>query len=130
MMLFDNPWLHGLILGALISGTVMAISGFWVFIERRFSALMQLRRGPVWVGPQGIFQIVADALKMLQKEDITPREADKLLFNLAPILPMFLVLGSIAVVPISGTRVDGEWGEDGEDLALVPVREGALFLGG
>ena len=61
-------------------------------MERRVSAWMQLRIGPNRVGPGGYFQTVADTLKLIVKEGMTPRGADKLLFNLAPYIVMIVAM--------------------------------------
>ena len=70
-----------------------------VWLERRISAFIQLRRGPNRVGPFGTLQTVADALKLLTKEDIIPRQADRLLFKLAPVIFMTAAVMLYAVVP-------------------------------
>jgi NADH-quinone oxidoreductase subunit H len=109
-MLLDNPWLHGLLMGAPVVGALMAMGALATWFERKLAARMQTRLGPNIVGPFGLFQPIADALKMLQKEDIVPRSADKALFNLAPALPMFLVLATAAVIPFGGGfGEDGRW---------------------
>jgi NADH-quinone oxidoreductase subunit H len=63
-----------------------------IMMERRVSAWMQLRIGPNRVGPGGYFQTVADTLKLIVKEGMTPRGADKLLFNLAPYIVMIVAM--------------------------------------
>jgi NADH-quinone oxidoreductase subunit H len=77
---------------------VMVVVMIW--LERRVVALIQGRLGPNRVGFQGILQPVADAVKLFFKEDIIPRQADKLLFNLAPILVMFSSLLAFCFVPL------------------------------
>lgn len=124
-MILDNPWIHALLIGGLLMAFTLSVAGFGVFIERRFAGWLQLRYGPRWVGPQGILQIVADALKMFQKEDIVPRQADKVLFNLAPIFPMFFTILLLAVIPLGATV-----GEDGRWLAsyaIAPLDIGILW---
>ena len=77
---------------------VMVVVMIW--LERRVVALIQGRLGPNRVGFQGILQPVADAVKLFFKEDIIPRQADKFLFNLAPILVMFSSLLAFCFVPL------------------------------
>lgn len=82
-------------------GLVATIGGFGTYAERKISADMQLRIGPNRVGPYGLFQIIADALKMLCKENITPANADPFLYNLAPALCLLGVMATLAVLPFS-----------------------------
>src|SRR5215467_1981450 len=73
--------------------------------ERKIIAFMQVRLGPMRVGPWGILQMVADPLKLLLKEDIVPERADRWIFTLAPVIcliPAFIVL---AVIPIGGSSI-------------------------
>ena len=88
------------IIKAVIS-TVVLLAGFayMTWAERKFSALLQQRIGPNRVGPFGLFQPVADGIKLIFKEELIPAAADKAVFLLAPIItvvPAFIVL---AVVP-------------------------------
>jgi NADH-quinone oxidoreductase subunit H len=74
---------------------------FLIWMERKVAAHMQLRPGPMEVGPHGAIQTVADALKLMGKELITPDEVDKPIFWLAPIVVFLPVLLSFLVVPFS-----------------------------
>lgn len=80
----------------LIGFTVIA-----VYAERKISAFIQDRYGPMEVGYYGILQTVADLLKLVQKEDIVPKAADRYLFLTAPILIFIFVFGGFAVLPVS-----------------------------
>jgi NADH-quinone oxidoreductase subunit H len=94
-----NFWLHLIIFGlALIMFVMISVLGF-VWIERRGMAIMQARLGPNRVGPFGLVQSVADALKVLLKEDIVPRNADKVVHLLAPIVAFTPLAMIFAVVP-------------------------------
>jgi NADH-quinone oxidoreductase subunit H len=87
----------------LILLLVVAIGGFLSFVERRVLALWQDRYGPNRVGPFGLFQIVADGLKMFFKEDWTPPFVDKLTFFLAPAIGMGALMLSLLIIPFSPT---------------------------
>ena len=76
-----------------------------VWLDRRIWALVQKRRGPNVVGPFGLFQSLADALKYLFKEIIIPASSNKIIFILAPIVTMTLALIAWAVIPFSETFV-------------------------
>jgi len=87
-----------------------------VWLDRRIWAFVQKRRGPNVVGPFGLFQSLADALKYLFKEIIIPSTSNKIIFILAPIITMTLALISWAVIPFSETYV------------LADINVGILYL--
>lgn len=91
-----------LIIGTVMAGFLVA-AGFLIFLERRVAASVQDRFGPNRVGPGGLLQPLADALKFLFKEDIIPRQADKLLYVLAPTIALSTALLAFAVVPFGST---------------------------
>lgn len=78
-----------------------------VYLERKISGWIQARLGPKHVGPQGLLQTVADTVKLLQKEHITPRQADVLIFNAAPVMVAVAGLLDWVVIPFGrlGDRV-------------------------
>jgi NADH-quinone oxidoreductase subunit H len=80
---------------------VLTTIAFGIWFERKFAGRMQSRLGPTIVGPFGLLQSIADVVKLLQKEDIVPRDADRHLFDLAPILAVLCSLGTAAVIPFS-----------------------------
>ena len=87
-----------------------------VWLDRRVWGLVQKRRGPNVVGPFGLFQTIADALKYIFKEIIIPASANKVVFILAPIVTMTLALVAWAVIPMS------------EELVLSDINVGILYL--
>lgn len=91
------PWLN--IFGVLVGVLVIASGLIW--LERRLLALWQDRYGPNRVGPFGLFQVIADMIKIFTKEDWIPPFADKPIFVLAPAVIMLTVLMSFAVVPFA-----------------------------
>jgi NADH-quinone oxidoreductase subunit H len=94
-----TPMLHGLLWGLVIGSVLVTIAAFSIWFERKFAARIQTRYGPTLVGPAGILQIVADAVKMMQKEDIIPDKADPILFRLAPPFTVVFTLAAAAVIP-------------------------------
>ncbi len=87
-----------------------------VWLDRRVWGLVQKRRGPNVVGPFGLFQTLADALKYIFKEIIIPASANKVVFILAPIVTMTLALVAWAVIPMS------------EEFVLADINVGVLYL--
>ncbi|MEW5982138.1 MAG: NADH-quinone oxidoreductase subunit NuoH [Acidobacteriota bacterium] len=79
--------------------SVLVAVMYIVLLERKVQAWVQVRLGPMRVGPHGILQPIADALKLFVKEDITPAKADRWIFSLAPILVLVPALIAFAVVP-------------------------------
>ena len=87
-----------------------------VWLDRRVWGLVQKRRGPNVVGPFGLFQTLADALKYIFKEIIIPASANKVIFILAPIVTMTLALIAWAVIPIS------------ENYVIADINVGILYI--
>src|SRR5690349_4987318 len=75
------------------------VAGYIVLVERKVLADFQVRLGPMRVGPHGLLQPIADALKLLLKEDIVPTDSDKALFWFAPVISTFTALASFSVIP-------------------------------
>ena len=104
-------------LGVLILISIlMVLDIFLVWVERKVVSRFQDRIGPNRVGPFGLIQPFADIIKLLIKEDITPSGADKVVYNLAPMLSMMSVLILWAIVPLAPTML-------GVDLNI-----GALYI--
>jgi NADH-quinone oxidoreductase subunit H len=117
-----SQWLESLFLGwgiapgwvAIIQALigVVAIATFvllvdilLVWVERKVVARFQDRLGPNRLGPFGLIQPIADVIKLVIKEDITPIGADRIVYNLAPIMALATVLLLWAVVPLAPTIV-------------------------
>lgn len=95
----DILW-HLLIVGVVL-GVLMTIASLNIWVERRLLALWQDRYGPNRVGPFGLVQVIADMIKIFTKEDWIPPFADRKVFVIAPMIIMFSVLMSFAVVPFA-----------------------------
>ena len=110
----------------LLVATVPAIVGFVVVLaERRIMAFMQVRLGPNRVGPEGTLQGLADLIKLVTKEDITPARAEKAVHFLAPVLAVIPALTALAVIPFGPpVRI----GRTMVPLWVADVNIGLLFL--
>ncbi|MBL7773323.1 MAG: NADH-quinone oxidoreductase subunit NuoH [Chitinophagaceae bacterium] len=117
-----------LILIACIFGGSLGVALYSTWAERKVAAVMQDRRGPNRAGPFGLFQPLADGVKMFMKEEIIPMFSSKFLFILGPCLSMIVALMTSAVVP---------WGPDMKfrdgssvPLQVADVNVGILFIFG
>jgi len=103
-------------IGAVV--TLIAVYALYAtYAERKISAFMQARLGPMRVGPWGLLQPLADALKLLTKEDLTPDKADPYLFKFAPYISVVAAFVVLAVVPFAPN-----WG------VITDVNIGILFV--
>ncbi len=100
---------------------ILPMVSYSVYAERRVSALIQDRVGPNRVGPAGLFQPVADALKFILKEDFTPAHVNTFYYWLAPCLAMVPAIATIAVVPFGSTL----WGVP---MVIADVNVGVLYV--
>ena len=100
----------------LVVGPLLIAVAYLTLAERRVIGFMQLRKGPNVVGPFGMFQPFADALKLMVKETILPAGANKAVFILAPMLTFILALVAWAVIPF------------GEGLVIADINVGILYL--
>ncbi len=99
-------------------------------LERRLIAWLQQRVGPNRAGPQGLLQPVADGIKLIFKEDVTPTEADRVVYWIAPVIKVIPAMIILAVVPLGGPLVipwfDGNWYRVNQ--GLVDVNVGVLWI--
>ncbi len=90
------------VIGALIVlGFVATFAGLSTWVERKVSARIQSRHGPMYAGPQGILQFAVDGVKLLFKEDIIPAAADRILFSIAPYIVFMSAFAMFAALPWS-----------------------------
>lgn len=121
-----RDWLEEIgkaILLAVVVFTYLAVvtAMLGVYLERKISGWIQARLGPKHVGPQGLLQTIADTVKLLQKEHITPRQADVLIFNAAPVLVAVAGLLDWVVIPFGRL-------EDGRVLIVRDLNIGVLYF--
>ena len=97
------PLVHHLIAGFIVLNVVIGLVTYVTLLERKFAARMQSRIGPYYVGwPHGWLQPIADALKLMMKEDVVPTAADRWVYNLAPVaflVPCVLIFATIPFAP-------------------------------
>ncbi len=105
----DLANLVSLLIGVVLVATVPLLTVILlIWVERKFAARVQDRLGPNRVGPFGLLQTIADALKMLTKEDITPIGADRFIYNLAPVVAFAAVILMWAVVPFTSQHIGAD----------------------
>lgn len=104
------------IAGVAVIGLFAVLGLVLVIMERKVSAWIQIRLGPNRVGPKGMFQSLADTLKLLVKEGMTPGGADKLLFNVAPFVAMIVAM--LLLAPIAFAK----------DFQLWDLNIGILYI--
>ena len=104
------------IVGLLVIGLFAVLGLVLIMMERKVSAHMQVRVGPNRVGPGGMFQTVADTIKLMVKEGLTPEGADKFLFNLAPFIVMIVAM--VILAPLAFAK----------NFAIWDLNIGVLFI--
>ncbi len=117
---------YALLISSLIKiagllAVVLGIMNYTVYAERRISALIQDRLGPNRVGPAGLFQPIADAVKFLLKEDFTPGHVNTFYYWLAPCLAMIPAITTLAVIPFGSTLF-------GFPMVIADINVGVLFV--
>src|SRR5687768_17896006 len=94
-------WLLPILVPFIVMNAVIGIVTYVTLLERKFAARMQSRIGPYRVGPHGLLQPIADALKLMMKEDVVPTAADKPVYNLAPIVFLVPCMFIFATIPFA-----------------------------
>jgi NADH-quinone oxidoreductase subunit H len=110
------PTIWIVILIVMIAVPLLLAIAYLTYAERKVIAAMQLRQGPMVVGPMGLLQPIADGLKLLHKETVVPSGANKVVFILAPVVTFVLALIGWAVIPFGAT------------LVLADINVGVLYL--
>lgn len=96
---------------------ILTVAAYLVYAERKISAFIQARLGPMRVGPYGLLQPLADALKLLSKEDIIPARAERSIFVIAPMISVVAALVVLAVIPFGPGRA-----------TITDINIGVLFI--
>ncbi|MFZ2448207.1 MAG: NADH-quinone oxidoreductase subunit NuoH [Syntrophobacteraceae bacterium] len=110
---------------SIVIGVLLGFAAYMVLVERKLLGRFQIRYGPNRVGPYGLLQPLADGLKMILKEDLVPRAADRLIFLTAPAVVAAVPLVIVAVIPfasdltIGGTRIP---------MVIADLNVGMLFV--
>jgi NADH-quinone oxidoreductase subunit H len=147
----DNPWLDAVARMGIVAVVVPVTVIILTWLERKVIGRMQMRLGPMHVGPYGILQGLADTIKLLSKEDVRPHSADRWTFELAPFVIVVPVLMSLVALPftadifvrnmtmglfyilaVSGLSIVGfvmaGWGSDNKYALIGGVRSGAQLI--
>jgi NADH-quinone oxidoreductase subunit H len=103
-------------IAVLVCAVLPVTVALYTLAERKVIGWMQVRRGPVYIGPLALAQPFADVVKLLLKEVVVPANANKFLFRLAPVLALVPAMAAWAVVPV------------GEDWVFADVNAGLLYL--
>jgi len=147
----DNPWIDAIVRTLLVVLLVIVVALILIWLERKVAGRIQMRLGPMVVGPYGLLQSVADAIKLLTKEDLRPDTADRWVFELAPFVAFMpsvltlislpftadlfvrnLELGLFYIVAVSGLSIVGllmaGWGSANKYALLGAVRAAAQLI--
>jgi NADH-quinone oxidoreductase subunit H len=147
----DNPWVDAAVRTLLVVLLVILVVLILIWLERKVAGRIQMRLGPMVTGPYGLMQSVADAIKLLTKEDLRPATADRWVFELAPFVAFVpslltlislpftahlfvrnLELGLFYIVAVSGLSTVGllmaGWGSANKYALLGAVRSAAQLI--
>src|SRR5918998_6013523 len=101
----DQPLWLTFIVAFILMNVLLVGMAYMTWFERKVMARMQDRFGPTRTGPAGLLQPIADGIKLLGKEDLIPRHADKLVFYFAPLVIFVTAVVRVAVIPF-GDRIE------------------------
>ena len=124
-ILADQFW-FSLVLAGVAFGGIMGAVAYGILFERKIAAWTQDRFGPNRVGPLGLLQPIADGVKFLLKEDIVPRNVDRVLFFFAPWMIFVVGMVGFAVIPWGGSF---RWPWMAEDAAPLQVQVASVDIG-
>ncbi len=122
----NNEIVADIIKGAIVIFALLTAFAYMTLIERRMVAKIQGRLGPNRAGPSGLFQPLADAIKLAFKEQIVPSQAKKVTYLIAPVISVIVALSAFAVVPIGNNWIDGKhtvW-----DPFIADINVGLLWI--
>ena len=121
---------RAILLSVLMFVTLLTAFAYTTLLERRYLSRLQQRIGPNRAGPKGLLQPLADAIKLIFKEDVTPVGADRAVYWLAPILKTVPALLVVAVIPLGPPLLipwfDGRWYR--VPLAMADINVGVLYM--
>lgn len=107
---------------------ILLLTLFCDWVERKLEARIQNRVGPLVAGPAGLFQPLADFIKLLTKEEIEPRDAKKIVFKFAPLVAFTIMVFAICFLPIDGASVLSTTGFNGDLIVILTFSTIASFL--
>ncbi|TMF45843.1 MAG: NADH-quinone oxidoreductase subunit NuoH [Chloroflexi bacterium] len=122
----NNQIVADVVKSAVVIFALLTAFAYMTLIERRVVAKLQGRLGPNRAGPSGLFQPLADALKMAFKEQIIPSQAKKAIYLVAPVISVIVALCAFAVVPIGNSWIDGKPGP--WDPIIGDINVGLLWI--
>ncbi len=122
---FVDTLIESLVKSVLLLMLLLASFGYLTLAERKILGRMQVRYGPNRVGPFGLLQPLADGLKLLLKEQITPREVRTMTYLLGPAISVFVAVMAFAIIPVGPSF--NLWGKE-RVLAVANVNIGILYL--
>ena len=120
-------WIEWIIKAFVLAFAILTGFAYLTLYERRALARIQVRIGPNRAGPQGLLQPIADAVKLIFKEELTPARADKVLFVLAPIMTVVPAMIIAAVIPL-GTQFTMPFVDHPITLYVADINVGVLYL--